>query len=82
MVAQRSGAPLAHGLHDKRRTKQPSGKPMRSIRSFLAAEDGLAVTEYGLLLALVAVAVIAVIKTFSAQLQAIFTTATSSLAAP
>jgi len=55
---------------------------MRIIRAFLRSEDGLAVTEYGLLLALVAVAVIAVIKAFSQQLQSIFTTATSSLAAP
>lgn len=55
---------------------------MRIVRAFLAAEEGLAVTEYGLLLALVAVAVIAVVKAFGQQLQSIFTTTTSSLAAP
>ena len=55
---------------------------MQRVVEFLKNEDGLAVTEYGLLLALVAVAVIAVIKTFRDQLKAIFTTATSSLAAP
>jgi pilus assembly protein Flp/PilA len=55
---------------------------MQRVVQFMKNEDGLAVTEYGLLLALVAVAVIAVIKTFRAQLKSIFTTATSSLAAP
>ncbi|HXT14764.1 MAG TPA: Flp family type IVb pilin [Gemmatimonadaceae bacterium] len=55
---------------------------MRYVKSFLSNEDGLAVTEYGLLLALVAVAVIAVVKAFGQQLQSIFTTSTSSLAAP
>ena len=55
---------------------------MQRVVQFMKNEDGLAVTEYGLLLALVAVAVIAVIKTFRDQLKSIFTTATSSLAAP
>ncbi len=55
---------------------------MQMLRRFIRSEDGLAVTEYGLLLALVAVAVIAIIKAFGQQLQGIFTTSTSSLAAP
>jgi pilus assembly protein Flp/PilA len=55
---------------------------MQYVRRFVNNEDGLAVTEYGLLLALVVVAVIAVVKTFGQQLTSIFTTATSSLAAP
>jgi Flp pilus assembly pilin Flp len=55
---------------------------MQRVVQFMKNEDGHAVTEYGLLLALVAVAVIAVGKAFRDQLKSIFTTATSSLAAP
>jgi len=55
---------------------------MHYVMRFIKNEDGLAVTEYGLLLALVVVAVIAVVKAFGQQLTGIFTTATSSLAAP
>jgi pilus assembly protein Flp/PilA len=54
------------------------------VRTFLDEEDGLAVTEYGLLLALVAVALVVIVKTFGGQLASFFsdnsdkvTTATS-----
>jgi pilus assembly protein Flp/PilA len=55
---------------------------MKYLMSFLKEEDGLAVTEYGLLLALVAVAVITVVKAFGTQLSAMFTNATTKLSAP
>ena len=55
---------------------------MNSVRRFLADEDGLAVTEYGLLLALVAVAVIAVIKLFGTQLSTSFAGSAAKVAAP
>jgi pilus assembly protein Flp/PilA len=55
---------------------------MQRIAEFLKNEDGLAVTEYGLLLALVAVAVISVVKAFGAQLSTMFSSATTKLAAP
>ena len=37
---------------------------MSSIKRFLRSEDGIAVTEYGLLIALVAIALIAVVTVF------------------
>jgi pilus assembly protein Flp/PilA len=55
---------------------------MQRIVDFLKNEDGLAVTEYGLLLALVAVAVISVVKAFGTQLSTMFNNATNSLKSP
>lgn len=55
---------------------------MQHVVAFFKEEDGLAVTEYGLLLALVAVAVIAVVKAFGTQISGMFSTATGKLAAP
>jgi pilus assembly protein Flp/PilA len=52
---------------------------MQRVLAFLKNEDGLAVTEYGVLLALVAVAVLAVVHTFGPQLHTLFTAATSGL---
>jgi Flp pilus assembly pilin Flp len=52
---------------------------MQRIAKFFQNEDGLAVTEYGLLLALVAVAVVSVVKLFGQQLSTMFATATASL---
>jgi Flp pilus assembly pilin Flp len=48
-------------------------------RSFAAEEDGLAVTEYGLLLALVAVALVAVVKTFGSTIKTWFGKATTDV---
>jgi len=48
-------------------------------RSFVREEDGLAVTEYGLLLALVAVALVAVVKTFGSQIKTWFGKATTDV---
>ena len=60
--------------------KQLMEDAMNQVKKFLTQEDGLAVTEYGLLLAFVAVAVITVVKNFGAQIQAVFTDATNKLA--
>lgn len=48
-------------------------------RKFVRDEDGLAVTEYGLLLALVAVALVAVVKTFGSSIKTWFTKATTDV---
>jgi pilus assembly protein Flp/PilA len=48
-------------------------------RSLLREEDGIAVTEYGLLIAIVAVGLIAILRAFGTQLQAWFTRVTSQL---
>ena len=50
-------------------------------RRFAREEDGIAVTEYGLLISLVAVALIAVLTTFAGQLAAWFTRVTTRLTA-
>ena len=48
-------------------------------RRFVREEDGIAVTEYGLLVSLVAVGLIAVLTTFRGELQKWFTSVTSKL---
>ena len=48
-------------------------------RKFAREEEGLAVTEYGLLLALVAVALIAVVKTFGKDIKTWFASSTSEV---
>ena len=55
---------------------------MKALRVFLANDDGLAVTEYGLLLALVAVAVIAAVKLFGTQVSQLMSDSGSKVAAP
>ncbi len=52
---------------------------MKHVVAFFKDEDGLAVTEYGLLLALVAVAVVTVVKAFGTQIGAVFSNATKNL---
>ena len=49
------------------------------VKSFIAEEEGLAVTEYGLLLALVAVALVVVLKTFGGKISTWFSTTTTTL---
>ena len=41
----------------------------KQFRAFVAEEDGAAIAEYGLLLAIVAVGMIAILTTFSTQVQ-------------
>jgi len=52
---------------------------MKSIRKFLRSDDGIAVTEYGLLIALVAIALIAVVTVFGSNISAWFTTKTQQI---
>jgi Flp pilus assembly pilin Flp len=49
---------------------------------FIRAEEGLAVTEYGLLLALVAVALVAVLRTFGTSISGWFSRTTDAVTAP
>lgn len=49
------------------------------LKQWLADESGQAMSEYGLLLALIAVALVAGITVFRGQLQTVFTNATNAL---
>jgi pilus assembly protein Flp/PilA len=46
---------------------------LKSIKNVMINEDGATLVEYGLLIALVAAACIAVVTTFSGKIQAVFT---------
>ena len=52
---------------------------MSSIKKFLRSEDGIAVTEYGLLIALGAIALIAVVTVFGTQISAWFALKTGQI---
>jgi Flp pilus assembly pilin Flp len=52
---------------------------MSSIKKFLRNESGIAVTEYGLLIALVAIALIAVVLVFGSDLAVWFGTKTAAI---
>ena len=52
---------------------------MKGIRKFLSSEDGIAVTEYGLLIALVAIALIAVVTIFGSNIALWFTAKTQQI---
>jgi pilus assembly protein Flp/PilA len=52
---------------------------MSSIKKFLRNEDGIAVTEYGLLIALVAIALIAVVTVFGSNIASWFKTKTQAI---
>jgi len=49
------------------------------MKKFLRSEDGIAVTEYGLLIALVAIALIAVVLAFGTNLSTWFAAKTSQI---
>ena len=57
---------------------QPS-QFMRRIREFVAADSGIAVTEYGLLVALVAVLMIGVVTVFASSIKSWFAARTGSI---
>jgi Flp pilus assembly pilin Flp len=57
----------------------PEELPMNSIKKFLRNESGIAVTEYGLLIALVAIALIAVVLVFGSDLAVWFGTKTAAI---
>ena len=52
---------------------------MQPIRRFLRDESGIAVTEYGLLIALVAVLLIAVVTIFGSSIASWFNNKTNSI---
>jgi Flp pilus assembly pilin Flp len=52
---------------------------MNRIRSFLKSDDAIAVTEYGLLIALVAIALIAVVTIFGQQISSWFSRKTGQI---
>ena len=52
---------------------------MSKIKSFFVDESGQAMTEYALIIALVAVALIGVLVTFKGDIQAVFTKASGTL---
>ena len=49
------------------------------MKKFFRSEDGIAVTEYGLLIALVAIALIAVVTVFGSQISNWFSAKTGSI---
>jgi Flp pilus assembly pilin Flp len=49
------------------------------MRRFLRSEDGIAVTEYGLLVALIAVLLIAVVMLFGSSIKSWFADRTSTI---
>ena len=49
------------------------------IRRFLRSEEGIAVTEYGLLIALVAVLLIGVVTIFGSQIASWFASKTNNI---
>ena len=52
---------------------------MKAIRKFLGSDEGIAVTEYGLLIALVAIALIAVVTVFGSNIATWFSAKTSQI---
>ena len=52
---------------------------MNKIRSFIKSDDAIAVTEYGLLIALVAVVLIAAVLTFGQAIKTWFGSKTSQI---
>lgn len=52
---------------------------MNRIRNFLKSDDAIAVTEYGLLVALVAVALVVVVTVFGSNISSWFAAKTSSI---
>ena len=49
------------------------------MKKFLQSEDAIAVTEYGLLIALVAIALITVVTVFGSQISSWFATKTGQI---
>ena len=54
-------------------------KFVKAVRNFVAKEDGVAMAEYALLLALIAVAITTAVVAFRTKIIAAFTTATGNL---
>ena len=56
-----------------------NGLIMNFIKNFIAEEDGVTAIEYGLIAALIAVAIVGVVKTVGTDLSAVFTSVSKSL---
>ena len=54
-------------------------RPMKHVRRFLKGEEAIAVTEYGLLIALVAVLLIGVVTIFGSSISSWFANKTNSI---
>ena len=52
---------------------------MRALRKFARSDEAIAVTEYGLLVALIAIALIAVVTIFGTNISAWFSTKTGQI---
>jgi Flp pilus assembly pilin Flp len=52
---------------------------MNRIRNFLKSDDAVAITEYGLLIAMVALFLVAVVTIFGSQIRAWFGSRTSDI---
>lgn len=52
---------------------------MNRLRKFVASDDAIAVTEYGLLVALIAIALIAVVTVFGNQISSWFARKTGQI---
>jgi Flp pilus assembly pilin Flp len=50
-----------------------------AVRTFVRGEDGIAVTEYGLLIALIAILLIGVVVMFSSQIASWFSAKTGQI---
>ena len=53
--------------------------PVRAVSRFVRSEQGIAVTEYGLLVALIAVLLIAVVMIFGSSIASWFSARTSAI---
>lgn len=56
-----------------------NGLIMNFIKNFIAEEDGVTAIEYGLIAALIAVAIVGVVKTVGTDLGAVFTNVSAKL---
>ncbi|KAB8065843.1 Flp family type IVb pilin [Janthinobacterium violaceinigrum] len=54
---------------------------MNFIKNFIAEEDGVTAIEYGLIAALIAVAIVAAVKLLGTNLSAVFTGVSTTLTA-
>ena len=69
----------AHGLGAKVQFVLLSMVEAPRMKKFFRSEDGIAVTEYGLLIALVAIALIAVVTVFGSNISSWFATKTGQI---
>ena len=54
-------------------------EPMSRIRNFVVSDEGIAVTEYGLLVALIAILMIGVVSVFGSSIRSWFAARSSTV---